>query len=493
MPTPFPLPRAARPTAPRLLLAAAALLSSLAFSPRAAAAAPEPVILEQIDVAPVWSVHRAGPPELITRDDRQYVAYFDHDRFLTLAQRRLAERTWTYHRFPVQMGWETGSHAKLSLALDRDGYIHLACYRRNLLQEPPTPPAAIYYRSLAPHDIGGFEPLFMISPQEKHDYPTFEYVDGTLYFTFRLGGSGNGDQKFYRYDNTTRTWSSVLETKLLDGRGERSPYIAGKGLPVPGTDGRWHLLWMWRSTPDHATNHALSYARTVGSDLTRWETAGGVPVTPPFTVENRELWVDGAPEGGGLSNPLQALAWDAEGRPVISYHRFAEDGTSQIYNTRFIDGAWRPVPSTRWTLVWGQDYTGSGALNIYGTVRMGAVKPRGPNELVQEVWNRVDGGSLRVLDATTLALLREEPVVPPAWRQPLLRPESDFQIAAIPELRRLAGPLLVELIADTEAPAQAPERHYLRWEHGGANRDRPVPPPWPAPTMLRVYKVGAPR
>lgn len=42
--------------------------------------------IEQIDIAPVWSVHRAGPPELLTRDGRQYVAYFDHDRFLTVAQ-----------------------------------------------------------------------------------------------------------------------------------------------------------------------------------------------------------------------------------------------------------------------------------------------------------------------------------------------------------------------------------------------------------------------
>jgi hypothetical protein len=29
-------------------------------------------ILEQIDIAPVWSVHQAGPPELLTRDGRQY-------------------------------------------------------------------------------------------------------------------------------------------------------------------------------------------------------------------------------------------------------------------------------------------------------------------------------------------------------------------------------------------------------------------------------------
>ena len=116
-------------------------------------------IIGQIDIASVWSVHMAGPPELLTRDGRQYVAYFDHDRFLTLAQRGLASRQWQYHRFPVQMGWQTGAHAKLSLAMDRQGYIHITCYRRGLLQEPTAPPRPIYYRSADPHSIDAFEQL----------------------------------------------------------------------------------------------------------------------------------------------------------------------------------------------------------------------------------------------------------------------------------------------------------------------------------------------
>lgn len=463
------------------------------FSPttaHTASAGVSTAILEQLDVAPIWSVHRYADPEILTRDERQYVAYFDHDRFLTLAQRQLDSSTWSYHRFPVQMGWETGSHAKLSLALDRDGYVHLTCYRRRLLQEPPSPPAAIYYRSLAPHSIEAFEPLYMLSPDENPAYPTFKYIDNTLYFSFRLGGSGRGDQKFYRYDDTQRVWTTVLDTPLLDGRGKRSPYVTGGGLPLPGPDGRWHLLWMWRATPCHSTNHALSYARTVGSDLSRWETAGGVPVTPPFTVDDRELWVDGAPPGSGLSNPLQALAWDAQNRPVVSYHRFAEDGTSQIYNARFEDGAWRPVPATGWSFVWGEAYVGTGALNVSGNVRLGPVRPRGPDELVQAVWNRVDGGTTVVLDPATLAPLRTEPTTLPIWKQQLGQPESDFQVPPIPDLRRDGGPMLVEFVTDTDGSQVNDGTYVLRWEHAGANRDRPVPPPWPQPTLLRVYKIA---
>lgn len=447
-------------------------------------------ITEQIDVAPVWSVHRAGPPELLTRDGRQYVAYFDHDRFLTVAQRDLDSRQWQFHQFPVQMEWQTGSHAKLSLALDREGYIHITAYRRGLLQEPPMPPRPIYYRSLAPHSIDEFEHLYMVSENERTDYPTFMTVDGTIYFSFRDGGSGQGDQYFYRYDDVRREWEQVLDTPLIDGEDERSAYIYGTGLPMPGPDGRWHLLWVWRETPDHATNNSLSYARTVGNDLTQWESAAGVQVSPPFTIRNTELLVDDAPPGGGLSNPLNALSWDSKNRPVISYHRFDETGASQIYNARFEGDQWMTVPATNWDFVWGESYYGTGALNIAGNVRMSPVTPARNGELTQFVWNRDVEEAIVVIDEETLQPIRLESPQAVEWRQKLSAPESDFQIEPIPDLRRTGGPLQVELIRDSDGSDMDDGTFFLRWEHGGANRDRPVPEPWPEPTMLRVYKIS---
>ena len=447
-------------------------------------------IHEQVDIAPVWSVHRAGPPELLTRDGRQYVAYFDHDRFLTLAQRELDSNQWKYHRFPAQMGWQTGSHAKLSLALDLQGYIHITCYRRGLLEEPPIPPRPIYYRSVAPHSIDEFERLYMVSEDERTDYPTFITVDGTIYFSFRDGGSGQGDQHFYRYDDDQRQWERVLDTSLTDGQGERSAYIYGGGMPTPGPDGRFHLLWVWRETPDHATNHSLSYARTVGSDLTQWESAGGVAVTPPFTIGNTELLVDGTPPGGGLSNPLFRIGWDSRKRVVISYHRFDETGASQIYNARYDSDKWMVVPATRWDFVWGESYYGTGALNIAGTVRMSGITPAGNGELTQMVWNRDVEEANVVLNEDSLEPLRLEIPQPAEWRQLLSIPESEFQIEPIPDLRRTGGPMQVELIYDSDGSDLDGVSWFLRWEHGGSNRDRPVPEPWPEPTMLRVYKIS---
>ncbi len=447
-------------------------------------------VLQQLDIAPVWSVHSIGRPNLLTRDGHQYVAYYDHERFLTIAQRELGSDQWSYHRFPVQMGWATGGHAKLTLALDRDGYVHVNSYRRGLLQGPPQPPLAIYYRSTAPHSIDQFERLYMISETEHPHYPTFYTVDETLFFAFREGGSGRGNQLLNRYDADRRRWARVFDTPLLDGRGEMSAYVHGPGGPVPGPDGRWHLLWVWRNTPCHSTNHSLSYARTVGKDLNRWETVGGIPVSPPFTIEHRELLVDGAPPGGGLSNVLFTMNWDSQQRVVVSFHRFDEAGASQIYNARSVDGTWRTVPASQWEFVWGDEYKGTGALNIGGAVRMERVAPTGDGELTQYIWNREVGGTLVVLDEESLAVLREErPRPTPEWRQAATRPESDFLVEPIPDLRRPGGRMRVNLISDMDGSDLEGVAYYVRWEHGGPNRDRPVPEPWPEPTMLRLYKI----
>ena len=120
------------------------------------------------------------------------------------------------------MGWATGGHARLSLALDRDGCIHITSYRRQLLQGPPSPPAAIYYRSKEPHSMEAFEWLHMTNKNKLPHYPTFYRVGDTLLFAYRVGSSGRGDQRINRYDEENRRWEQALETNLLDGRWSRT-------------------------------------------------------------------------------------------------------------------------------------------------------------------------------------------------------------------------------------------------------------------------------
>lgn len=454
-----------------------------------------PEILESVDVGLGWSVHRIAPPRLLTRDGLQYVLYYDQDRWLHIAQRELGSDQWAFHAFPVQMGWATGGHGRLALAVDRDGYIHLAAYRRSLQRGPPSPPNKIYYRSEKPHDIGSFERLHMVSEQERPDYPTFYpqnlLPDHRLFFTYRDGRSGAGDQRINVYDPETRSWAPAFDTPLLDGRGRMNAYVHGPGGPVPGPDGRWHLLWVWRDTPCHASNHSLSYARTRGADLGEWETAAGAPVAPPFSAGAEGLRVDPAGPNQGISNMAFRMGWDSRNRPVITYHKFDEDGNSQIYNARFDEeaGRWHRVQATDWAYRW-EPFAGAGA--IPSLANGSIVTPAGEGRLHQDV--RHDGKHERlVLDERTLeTVARGAPPPSPAWRRHLLKPESSFMVPPIEPLRRAGGPMSVDLIEDKGGCDEEGVRYILRQEHAGNNRDQPIPRPWPEPTMLRVYKISTP-
>ncbi len=443
-----------------------------------------PEVIEQTDVAPVWSVHRIGSPVLLTHAPFQYVGYYDADRYLTVAQRRLDSEAWQFHRFPIQMGWPTGGHAKLTLAVDRDGFLHVSSYRRGLLQGPPSPPAILYYRSEKPHDIGSFERLQMVSPEEDPGYPTFiTGPDGTLYFEYRQGSSGRGDQIYNVYDPDTRNWQRLLDVPLLDGRGLMNAY----GGPRFGPDGMWHAVWVWRNTPCNSTNHTLSYARS--PDMRHWQSIDGQTVTLPMTSETESVIVDPVGPGQGLSNMTSLrLGWDSRQRTVHSYHKYDDRGNSQIFNARFQGGRWLRVRATEWDFLW--DTSGTGALPY--VVRVGAIRSPGDGRLEQVVWSQRHGSQRIILDEAPLTPVDTRPPVPaPAWRRALSSPESDFRVPANDRLLRAGGRMRVQWINDQGGSADGRSRYLLRWENAGGNNDRPVPEPWPAPTMLRVLRIEA--
>lgn len=441
-----------------------------------------PEVVKIINVAPVWSAHETGRPDLVTRDEFQYVAYYDKDRYLTIAQRKLGSENWSYYMFPVQMGWATGSHAKLTLVLDRDGYIHISSYRRSLHQGPPTPPQNIYYRSVRAHDIGEFERLVMISGEEAPAYPTFiTGPNDELYFTYRMGVSGRGDQIFNVYNHDTRTWERLYDTPLFDGQGRMNAY----GGPSLGPDGVWHATWVWRDTPDNATNHFVSYARS--KDMRNWETIDGKPIQLPITSETEGVVVDPAGPGDGISNMTSGgLGWDRKKRTIRTYHKFDDDGNSQVFNARFQDGSWHIVQATDWNFRW--NYEGIGALP--SVVRVGNISKGEEGTLQLVVWSRQNGEELIILDEETLMPVKTiKPEDAPKRKEAMLVPETNFQVEPNPYLLRDGGPMEVVLINDMGKSPERMIRYIARWENAGRNNDRPVPEPWPEPTMLRVYKI----
>ena len=284
-----------------------------------------------LPVGQAWAGHPVSFA-LLTERGHQFVAYYDAERRITLAGRRLDQNEWTTvhppgverpgHDRPTNVtGWD--SHNYLALALDRDGNLHLS---GNLHGNP-----LIYYRTTRPFDLSSLQRLDRMTGSREGNttYPVFfKNGAGDLLFRYRDGGSGNGSDIYNLYDTVTGTWRNLLDSPLLDGQGQRNAYAM---KPILGPDGRFHLVWMWRESPDCSTNHTLSYARS--ADFIHWEKCDGTPIPLPITLETGEV-VDAARVREGLINMTFNLGFDADKRPVVVYHRYDERGKSQAYVAR---------------------------------------------------------------------------------------------------------------------------------------------------------------
>jgi hypothetical protein len=440
----------------------------------AVAAAPEPEVVATIDVAPVWAGHPVGFA-LLTATDRQYVAFYDADRHLTVAARSLADTRWEFFRLasaqpdpprgPKQtsavLGWD--SHNNVVMAIDSVGHIHLA---GNMHDNGLT-----YYRTHAPGAISTFEQVAAMTgrDEDRCTYPLFmTLADGRLVFRYRSGQSGNGDWIMNVYDTATQTWRRHVDTLLFDGQGKQSAYPLA---PVQGPDGFFHVSWVWREAADCSMNHDLCYART--RDFIHWETAGGELLSLPLTLSTPGVTVDPVPVKGGILNGTGRVGFDSKQRPVISYPKYDADGNSQAHLARFEEGRWRIEPLTTWDH--RHEFSGGGTLGRY-EINLDAVRPAGPGELRLAFGHVKFGLGEWVIDENSLRVLRTDPA-PPKVPRGFWKVESKF-----PGMRIIT--------ADDAIPSASPrQRFLLRWETLPANRDKPREKPWPEPSILRVLEL----
>jgi hypothetical protein len=430
----------------------------------AATAGAETPPAEVLDVAPVWAGHPVGF-SLLTVSDRQLVGFYNADRRLTVAVRSLGEKGWTFVPLPRHTGWD--SHNSIVMAVDRDGFVHLAAD----MHASPLVSFRSRHPLSEPFTADSFEPMHrMIGDQESRvTYPRFLHdAAGDLVFMYRHGSSGNGDQILNRYDATTRQWRRLLDQPLTCGRAGDATMNAYFHGPVHGPDGFFHLAWVWRDTPDCGTCHDVCYARS--RDLVSWERSDGTPLGLPITAATCEV-VDPVPAGGGLLNGLVRIGFDAAHRPVLSYHKYDDTGRSQIFTARLEDGRWR----IRQTSDWGHRWEFSGGGSIDFEVGFGPVTVAADGRLLQD-YSSAAGKGTWTLDPESLAAVgrAEQPGRTPA---PLGRVESSW-------------PGMQVRWQSDSGDATPGRRFMLRWETLGPNRDRPRPEPLPPPNMLRVIEVA---
>jgi BNR repeat-containing family member len=330
-------------------LVAAVLMSS----PRASAA-PKDVSITRIPIGPAYasdavntSIFRVNA--VTTSGSRQFVTYYAPDGRVVVGERNLPGATWD---LAVQSfkGNIHDSHNDVVLGISADGLLHLAY---NHHDNP------LHYRvSERPFDIRSFgDPRPMTGKDERRvTYPQFlNAPDGTLYFFYRDGASGNGSLCLNRYDMKSKSWQAV-QHPLIDGQGKRNPYW---WRPSIGTDGTIYLGWCWRDTPNAQTNHDLCFACSKDGGHT-WLRSDGQSQSLPITAENAQV-IDPIPTGSNLINQCSS-AVDSQGHCHLVQYFDDDAGVPQYFDEWFDGQTWHKAQVSHRTVKFS--LTGGGALAI---------------------------------------------------------------------------------------------------------------------------------
>lgn len=260
---------------------------------------------------------------LTTWGNRQYIAYYDAEGWMTLGVRFLDSKDWTLHRTAYK-GNVKDAHNVISFMVDGDGYLHVAFDHHG---HPLN-----YCRSVAPHSLELGEKEEMTGSDEKEvTYPEFyRLANGDLLFAYRSGASGRGNLVLNRYSLATRTWERV-QNVLIDGENKRNAYWQ---LYVDA-EGTIHLSWVWRETWLVETNHDLCYARSMDGGQT-WYKTTGEKYELPIRLDNAE-YACKIPQNSELINQT-SMSTDADGNPYIATYWRSPDSQVPQYRLVWHDG-----------------------------------------------------------------------------------------------------------------------------------------------------------
>lgn len=343
----------------------------------------------------VWSATGVNF-DLVTEGEDQLVAYYNATRNLVVAHRKTSTgqafygSVWNYRQLDTMLGWD--NHNDVVAAITKDRHFHVL---GNMHAD-----RLVYYKTRYPGEIRSLERVEMMvdAGQEKRvTYPQFlRGADGATYLQFRIGGSGDGNQISYRYDDQTGSWSQPHPNGFTDGQGKHSAYFSAIVL---GPDGRFHTAFVWRAHGGSTMNSMVSYARS--ADLMNWEDAAGKPLTLPLTYDATPVAAPVRNEQG-MVNGHQHVGFDAQGRPLVTYFRYDANRIAQAYLARFNGTAWEQHQITNLTEVIhhknrrGNDTPGSvglsdaPVLNTDGTIRLDA------HLLNRPVTLTLDGATLKL-------------------------------------------------------------------------------------------------
>lgn len=255
--------------------------------------------------------------------DTQVTAYYDANGDVVLARRRLDSNVWEIRKTRFQ-GNPSDAHNCISIMFDGRGYLHLAWDHHGSTLH--------YARSITSNslDLSGMIPMTG-RMESMVTYPEFYRLpDGNLIFAYRDGASGNGDLVLKYYDAKLQSWTQS-QSNIISGEGRRSPYWQ---ITVDGY-GDIHLSWVWRDSPDVASNHDICYAKSKDGGKT-WQRSDGTPYRLPITAATAE-YACRIPCSSDLINSTSMCA-DGQGNPLIATYWRPNGSRSPQYMVVYYNG-----------------------------------------------------------------------------------------------------------------------------------------------------------
>jgi len=238
---------------------------------------------------------------LVSDGTTQYIAYYDARGHVVLGKRRLGSDAWLLQR-TAYTGSLKDAHNAISIMVDGAGILHMAWDHHNN--------GLHYARATAPGSLDLVEAPMLGRDERSVSYPEFfRMPDGGLLFLYRDGGSGRGNLVLNRYD-AAGGWRRVADN-LISGEGRRNAYWQA----CVDAQGTIHVSWVWRETPDVASNHDMAYARSRDGGAS-WEDSSGKPYVLPITAASAE-YAARIPKGSELINQT-SMSFDGAGHPYIA-------------------------------------------------------------------------------------------------------------------------------------------------------------------------------
>lgn len=238
----------------------------------------------------------------------QYATYYDHNRYLCVARRKLPSGDWEVIRFTDYRIENNDSHNVTVIGIaEGDGSIHLAYdhhkselnYRFTAPGVASDPESITWNADLFSQNLSQLGPIKSIESKDDtivdFTYPRFiPTPSGNLLLYFRYVTSGNGDSYLFEYDASIHDWKESLgkfiardkgtftfdrngDGQIDSGRSETSPYRYAYINAISYAGTRLHVSWLWRDVFTGTSldgNHDLCYAYSDDDGKTWYNNAG---------------------------------------------------------------------------------------------------------------------------------------------------------------------------------------------------------------------------